>query len=164
MTTPPSDLPVSRHPIPKVGILFFVLIACVALGIGFYPVYVELRYRHRGVATRAQVVRKERHYSGGRNGGGWHNTLKYSYEGPAGEPFEGQGDVCLALWKQSEEGHDLAIEYLRNRPSESRPVDSSFSHWADVVCVTGFVGGQGLIILFFLAYGVIEEHRKRPRK
>jgi hypothetical protein len=130
--------------------LVLALIACVFL-LGFAPYMVrkELRYRDQGVSTTAQVNQKERHYSRGRSGG-WHNTLNYRYQDPTGHTIEGQSDVPLSDWEQSEEGHNLAIVYLRDEPSESRLlVDySPFGHWLVVLWWTCFWLGAGLFYSF----------------
>jgi hypothetical protein len=144
--------------------LFVALVTCFCLGMAAYPVHKELRYRDQGVRTTAQVIQKEQHYSGGRHGSGWHDTLKYRYQDSAGAAFEGQGDVSLSIWERSEKGHDLAVEYLRDEPSESRPVDSPFRHWSGILCWVGWWGGLGLIILLCLLYGAIVGFCKRPRR
>jgi hypothetical protein len=100
------------------------------------------------VSTTAQVIQKEQHFSGGRHST-WTYTLKYRYQDSAGETFESQGAVTLSVWEQSEKGHDLAIEYLRDAPLESRLlVDSPFwPRWVDVVGWTCCWGGPGLCCL-----------------
>jgi hypothetical protein len=127
--------------------LGMAMLACVFL-LGFAPYMLrkELRYRDQGMSTTAQVIGKERYYSGGRHGSGWHDVLKYRYQDSAGETFEGQADVPLSVWKQSEEGHDLAIVYLRDQPSESRLLVDYWpiGHCLGVVCFTCFWGGLGL--------------------
>jgi hypothetical protein len=64
----------------KLGASLVALIGCIIL-VCFAPYMVrkELRYRVQGVSTTAQVIQKDRHYSGGRHGSGWHYTLKYCY-------------------------------------------------------------------------------------
>jgi hypothetical protein len=141
------------------GMLFIVLVACFWLGMAAYLAHKELRYRNLGVRTTAQVIQKERHYSGGRHGSGWHNVLKYHYQDSAKATFEGQGDVSLSLWEKSEEGHDLTIEYLRDEPSESRPLDSSSWHWFGAGCS----GVMGLSVFIGYLCMVIEEFRDRQR-
>jgi hypothetical protein len=123
------------------------LIGCIIL-VCFAPYMVrkELRYGGQSVSTTAQVIHKDRHYSGGRRGR-WHYTLKYSYQDHAGATIEGQGDVPLSAWEQSEVGHALAIEYLRDESSESRPLGSPFRHWFRAICWTLFwvVKGSGFL-------------------
>jgi hypothetical protein len=131
--------------------LVMAFLACVFL-LGFAPYMVcrELRYRRDGIPTTAKVFGKERHYSGGRHGSGWHNTLNYRYQDSAGEKFEGQGDVPLSIWKESEKGHDLAIVYLRNKPSESRLLVDYWpiGHWLLVVLWTCWWGWLGIYCAF----------------
>jgi hypothetical protein len=118
----------------------------------------ELRYKDQGVSTTAKVIQKERHYSAGRHGGSWHNTLKYRYQDSAGATFEGQDDVPLSVWEQSEEGQDLAIVYLRDEPSESRLPMAPFWHWI------GFAGWLLFMFVFFAmacSYGWASERRRR---
>jgi hypothetical protein len=119
-----------------------ILLVCVAP----YMVRNELRYRGQGVSTTAQVIQKDRHYSRGRHGR-WHYTLKYCYQDPAGATIEGQGEVPLSAWEQSEVGRGLAIEYLRNEPSESRPTGSPFQHWFMAIFWTLVWGIKGLLFL-----------------
>ena len=133
----------------RLGAALLALIGCIIL-VCFAPYMVrkELRYRGQGVSTTAQVIQKDRHYSGGRRGR-WHYTLKYSYQDHAGATIEGQGDVSFNAWEQSEVGHALAIEYLRDEPSESRPQGSPFRHWFRAICWTLFwvVKGLGLLAI-----------------
>jgi hypothetical protein len=126
--------------------LVLALIACVFfLGFAPYMVRKELRYRGQGVSTTAQVIQKDRHYSTGRHSG-WHYTLKYRYQDPAGHTFAGQSDVPLSVWEQSEEGDSLAIVYLRDEPSESRLLADywPFAHWFGVLWWTCFWSMAGL--------------------
>ena len=144
-----ADGPTHRRSDSLVLAPIMALTACVALGIASYTVRKELRYKDQGVSTTAQIVQKERHYSGGRHGSGWHNTLNYYYQDRAGKTFEGQGDVPLSLSEQSEKGQDLSIVYLRDEPSESRPLAGSpFWHWFGVIFLICFWGIPGLACLF----------------
>ena len=131
----------------KLAASLVAFIGCIIL-VCFAPYMVrkELRYRGQGVSTTAQVIQKDRHYSGGRRGR-WHYTLKYSYQDHAGATIEGQGDVPLSAWEQSELGHALAVEYLRDEPSESRPQGSPFRHWFRAMCWTLLWGVKGLRFL-----------------
>ena len=123
------------------------LIGCVNLVyLAPYMIRKELRYRDQGVSTTAQVIQKDRYYTRGRHGG-WHYTLKYCYQDPAGATIEGQGEVPLSAWEQSEVGHGLAIEYLRDEPSESRPTGSPFQHWFMAIFWTLVWGIKGLLFL-----------------
>ena len=131
--------------------LVMALLACVFL-LGFAPYMIrrELRYKDQGVPTTASVIGKEQHYSGGRHGSGWHHTLKYRYQDPAGMSFEGQGDVPLNIWKQSEQGHDRAVVHLRDEPSESRLLVDYWpiGHWLLVVLWTCWWGWLGIYCAF----------------
>jgi hypothetical protein len=131
----------------KLGASLAALIGCIIL-VCFAPYMVrkELRYRGQGVSTTAQVIQKDRYYSRGRHSS-WHYTLKYCYQDPAGATFEGQGEVPLSAWEQSEVGHGLAIEYLRDEPSESRPIGSPLEHWFKAIGWTLFCGVKGLFLL-----------------
>jgi hypothetical protein len=163
MTTDDPDLP-GRSP-SKWAMLPLVLFCCACLGFAAYVAYAvqkELRYRDQGVRTTAQVIQKERH-----SGRHTHYVLKYRYQDSAKATFEGQGNVSLDLWEKSEEGHDLPIEYWRDEPSESRPVDSSFERWSGIVlgsCCVAYMGGIGLLMLCGLLCDAIETFRKRLRK
>jgi hypothetical protein len=123
------------------------LMGCIIL-VCFAPKMVlkELRYSGQGVSTTAQVIQKDRHYSRGRHGR-WHYTLNYRYQEPAGATIEGRGEVPLSAWEQSEVGHGLAIEYLRDEPSESRPIGSPFQHWFRAIGWSLFWGIKGLRLL-----------------
>ena len=60
-----------------------------------------------------------------------------------------EGDVPLSVWEQSEKGQDLSIVYLRDEPSESRPLAGSpFWHWFGVIFLICFWGIPGLACLF----------------
>jgi hypothetical protein len=162
----------------KLGASLIAFIGCILL-VCFAPYMVrkELRYRGQGVSTTAQVIQKDRHYLDySRGRGRWHYTLKYCYQDPAGATFEGQGDVSLSAWKQSEVGHGLAIEYLRDEPSESRPTGSPFQHWFMAIFWTLFWGITGSFFLVIAGeqycklakslgaveqgYGVVAENRR----
>jgi hypothetical protein len=122
------------------------LIGCVNLVyLAPYMIRKELRYRDQGVSTTAQVIQKDRYYTRGRHGG-WHYTLKYCYQDPAGATIEGQGEVPLSAWEQSEVGQSLAIEYLRDEPSKSRPLGSP-QQWFRAIGWTLFWGIKGLRFL-----------------
>jgi hypothetical protein len=160
MTTDGRELPMSRLANPDLPFqkamklfikrlgrsLFMALIACVSLSIAYYCVRKELRYGDQGVSTTAQVIQRELHLSGGKHQS-WVYTLKYRYRDFAGRVFEGQGDVPQSVWDQSDkgnEGNDVAIEYLRDEPSESRPQHSPFRRWTDIVGGMCCCGGWGL--------------------
>jgi hypothetical protein len=139
-----------------VGIVVGLVLGSIFAVVGYFVWQTEEDYDKHGLPATGTVTRKDHRVEPAHGPKGRPQTIytvSYQYADEQGHTHEGHDGVDANVWNQCQKGQPIAVQYLRDRPEQSRIVAgrSLLARWGYVLLLG--IGGVLLAATLTLALG-----------